>query len=192
MSKISLNNNSYYFVDDVKQICPAYFYGCAKTSRMIIEKRNIDINNYIYATFAPKTNKWSVSEKSIKSAKLLLTCDWVEKNVPKWKNENGIDTNAEKLKLEVAPPLLELKDEEKLKDENGNIVEIETRGNKTIDGIYFYGKDIEKMLEINDISSLLKHETSSYITDKHYKKFYRPMPVIHGIKTEEKNINNSY
>jgi hypothetical protein len=192
MSKIVLNNNSYYFVDDVKQICPVFFYGCAKTSRMIIDKRNIDVNNYIYATFAPKTNKWSVSDKSIKSAKLLLTCDWVEKNVPKWKNENGINTNTEKFKVEIAPPLLELKDEEKLKDENGNIVEIETRGVKTFDGIYFYGKDVERILELNDISSLLNHETSSYEPETHYKKFYRSKPVTHESNAIEFRIYLTY
>ena len=173
MSKIVLNNNSYYFVDDVKQICPVFFYGCAKTSRMIIDKRNIDVNNYIYATFAPKTNKWSVSDKSIKSAKLLLTCDWVEKNVPKWKNENGINTNTEKFKVERAPPLLELKDEEKLKDENGNVVEIETRGVKTFDGIYFYGKDVERILELECITDILHDQTSKYELNIHYKKFIR-------------------
>ena len=192
MSKIVLNNNSYYFVDDVKQICPVFFYGCAKTSRMIIDKRNIDVNNYIYATFAPKTNKWSVSDKSIKSAKLLLTCDWVEKNVPKWKNENGTNTNTEKFKVELAPPLLELKDEEKLKDENGNVVEIETRGVKTFDGIYFYGKDVERMLELNDISSLLNHETSSYEPETHYKKFYRSKPVTHESNAIEFRIYLTY
>ena len=47
ISKILLNNNSYYFVEEVKQICPAFFYGCAKTSRMIIDKKKIDAANII-------------------------------------------------------------------------------------------------------------------------------------------------
>lgn len=55
----------------------------------------------------------------------------------------------------MVPPLLQLKDEEKFKDENGNMIEIETRGTKTFDGIFFYGKDVEKMLNIIDISTIL-------------------------------------
>ena len=178
---IELGGKMFYNTEFVKQSCPAFFYGCAKTLRKIIEKKNIKNDEYTYATFAPKTNKWSVSNDNVKSAKLLLEKTWVENNVP------GFGNNNITLDLEMAPPILELKDEEKFKDDKGNIVEIETRGIKTFDGIYFYGKDVEKMLNINDISSLLKHESSSYIVYKHYKKFYRPSPVNHGCKDNESN-----
>ena len=178
---IELGGKMFYNTEFVKQSCPAFFYGCAKTLRKIIEKKNIKNDEYTYATFAPKTNKWSVSNDNVKSAKLLLEKTWVENNVP------GFGNNDITLDLEMAPPILELKDEEKFKDDKGNIFEIETRRIKTFDGIYFYGKDVEKMLNINDISSLLKHESSSYIVYKHYKKFYRPSPVNHGYKDNESN-----
>lgn len=178
---IELGGKMFYNTEFVKQSCPAFFYGCAKTLRKIIEKKNIKNDEYTYATFAPKTNKWSVSNDNVKSAKLLLEKTWVENNVP------GFGNNDITLDLEMAPPILELKDEEKFKDDKGNIVDIETRGIKTFDEIYFYGKDVEKMLNINDISSLLKHESSSYIVYKHYKKFYRPSPVNHGYKDNESN-----
>jgi hypothetical protein len=173
ISKIILNNNSYYFVEEVKQACPVFFYGCAKTSRMIIDKKKINNSDYLYATYAPKSFKWKQSDETIKSAKLLLSCDWVERNVPNWKTEDGIISNEQKLDIESVPPLLELKDEEKFKDENGNIIEIETRGSKTLDGIYFYGKDVERMLEINNLSTVLLNENSGYNISIHYKKFLR-------------------
>jgi hypothetical protein len=188
VSKILLNNNLYYFVEEIKQECPAFFYGCAKTSRMIIEKKKINNSDYLYATYAPKSLKWKQSDETVKSAKLLLSCNWVEQNVPNWKKEDGIVANEQKLDLEVVPPLLELKDEEKFRDDKGNIIEIETRGIKTLDGIYFYGKDVEKMLEINDISCLLNNETTSYIIETHYKKFYRIGQLNH--KSNTIDINN--
>ena len=172
-SKIILNNNSYYFVEEVKQACPAFFYGCAKTSRMIVDKKKINNTEYVYATYAPKTLKWKLSEECVKSAKLLLSCNWVEQNIPNWKTEDGIITNEQKLDLEVVPPLLELKDKEKFRDEKGNIIEIETRGTKRLDGIYFYGKDVEKMLNINNLSIILLNENSGYDICIHYKKFLR-------------------
>jgi len=55
ITKIPMNNDLYYYVEDVKQVNPAYFYGCAKTLRMIIDKKKINNNEYIYATYAPKT-----------------------------------------------------------------------------------------------------------------------------------------
>ena len=125
-SKILLNNNSYYFVEEVKQVCPAFFYGCAKTSRMIVDKKKINNTEYIYATYAPKSLKWKLSDETVKSAKILLSCNWVEQNVPNWKTEDGIVTNEQKLDLEVVPSLLELNDKEKFKDDKGNIYDQET------------------------------------------------------------------
>lgn len=55
---IILNDKKYYFVEDVKNVCPVFFYGCAKSSRMIVDKRKITSDNYIYSTYAPKTLKW--------------------------------------------------------------------------------------------------------------------------------------
>jgi len=172
-SKIILNNNSYYFVEEIKQACPAFFYGCAKTSRMIVDKKKINNTEYVYATYAPKTFKWKLSEDCVKSAKLLLSCNWVEQNVPNWKTEDGIITNEQKLDLEIVPPLLELKDKEKFRDVNGNIIEIETRGTKTLEGIYFYGKDVEKMLEFVSIKDVLHETTTLYEENIHYKKFIK-------------------
>ena len=79
--------------------------------------------------------------------------------------------NEEKTETEKVPELIILTDEEKFKDENGNMIEIETRGVKTFDGIFFYGKDVEKMLNIIDISTILTNENSSYEKNTHYKKF---------------------
>lgn len=178
---IELNGKMFYNTEFVKQSCPAFFYGCAKTLRKIVEKKNIKNDEYVYATYAPKTNKWSLSNDSVKSAKLLLEKTWVENNVPSFGNNNI------KLDLEMAPPILELKDEEKFKDDKGNVVEIETRGIKTFDGIYFYGKDVEKMLNIDDISTILNNINSTYEIIKHYKKFYRPTPNGDGCRTIESN-----
>lgn len=187
-----MNNNSYYFVEDVKQFNPAYFYGCAKSSRMIIDKKKINSTEYIYATYAPKTLKWSISNETVKSAKLLLKCEWVEKNVPNWKKEDGTLTNENKLNLEIVPPLLELKDEEKFKDENGNIIEIETRGTKRLDGIFFYGKDIERMLDLECITDILNQPTTKYDENIHYKNFIRSCQESQPVSDKKLNKETTY
>jgi len=191
-SKIILNNNSYYFVEEIKQACPAFFYGCAKTSRMIVDKKKINNTEYVYATYAPKTLKWKLSEDCVKSAKLLLSCNWVEQNVPNWKTEDGIITNEQKLDLEIVPPLLELKDKEKFRDVNGNIIEIETRGTKTLDGIYFYGKDVERMLELECITDILNNPTTKYDETIHYKIFIRSCQESQPVSDRKFNRNSTY
>ena len=192
VSKILLNNNLYYFVEEIKQACPAFFYGCAKTSRMIIEKKKINNSDYLYATYAPKSLKWKQSDETVKSAKLLLNCKWVEQNVTNWNSEEGNITNEEKLDLEAVPPLLELKDEEKFRDDKGNIIEIETRGIKTLDGIYFYGKDVEKMLELECITDILNNQTTKYDEIIHYKKFIRSCQESQPVSDRTFNRNTTY
>lgn len=162
---IVFNNTKYYRADYVKEINPVFFHGCARSIRYIIDKKKLTENDYIYATFSSKENKWSKSSKEINKASLLLTEEYVNNNVP------GFGNNTKKLDLEITPPLLILEDNMKFRDENGNIIEIETRGVRTMDGIYFYSKDVEKMLQLVCIKDVLHDKTSSYTEGKHYKKF---------------------
>ena len=48
--------------------------------------------------------------------------EWVHSNVP------GFGNHSIKLEIEPVPPLLLLEEDEKFKDEKGNVVEIEVRG----------------------------------------------------------------
>ena len=176
---INFNNTKYYRADYVKEINPAFFHGCARSIRYIIDKKKLCENDYIYATFSSKENKWSKSSKEINKASLLLTEEYVNNNVP------GFGNNTKKLDLEITPPLLLLEDHMKFRDENGNIIEIETRGERTMDGIYFYGKDVEKMLQLERLSNHLVNETSSFKENKHYKNFIRKEHTNNVINTDK-------
>jgi hypothetical protein len=57
-------------------------------------------------------------------------------------------------------------------------VKCHLRGVKTIDGIYFYGKDIERMLKLVDIRGVLNNETSTYKVNIHYKNLFVIKNVI--------------
>lgn len=151
-----------------------------------LKRKKISSDNYTYATFAPKTNKWSLSNDKVKSAKLLLEKTWVENNIPSFGN------NDIKLDLEMVPPILELKDEEKFKDDKGNIIEIETRGTKTLDGIYFYGKDVEKILELKCITDILNNPETNYKINIHYKIFIRDEINVTSPNNKKSNKQTIY
>ena len=80
---------------------------------------------------------------------------------------------------------------EQFKDKNGNIVEIETRGIKTIDGIYFYGKDVEKMLELVSIKDVLHEKTTNYEEGLHYKKFIKTVEKNTGLQSDKTNTSEN-
>ena len=61
--------------------------------------------------------------------------------------------------IEEAPPIFELTDEEKFKDVNGNVLEIETRGERYEDKIYFSVKDVSVAFNMPNLKqSLLKKD----------------------------------
>ena len=75
-----------------------------------------------------------ISEIKYARAKLYLKEEWVIKNVPKMMDE----VRQELYKYEEAPNILELEIEEKFKDKNGNIIEIEVRGERKYNNCYFH------------------------------------------------------
>lgn len=74
-------------------------------------------------------------EKISNKAKLLLTKEWVEKNIPKMSKEEI------KYDIEPVPELLILKDSEKFQDKYNNVLEIETRGVRDPEHCYFKATD---------------------------------------------------
>ena len=95
--------------------------------------------------------------------------------------------------VETLPPLLRLKDEEKFKDCDGNIIEIETRGEKSRNDIYFKVKDIMAafdMPKLNDI--IIDKRYDGYERGIDYKTFKREIrPGNHGSKTPNKKFKTT-
>ena len=80
--------------------------------------------------------------------------------------------------LENAPPLLHLDDSEKFHDADGNVIEIETRGERDRKKIYFNVKDVSAGFEMPSLSNnLLRHiyldVQNGYERGVHYKPFKR-------------------
>lgn len=150
------SNISYYLSDELKMNNPVYFTGTAKTIRKIIEKKNIPETEYIYATTLKK--EWKLSDSTCKKAKLLISKNWcdtnnlvikvqtnlnlnkTEENKGDDNEEEDIDNNLTNEEEDIiqAPEILLLQDHEKFRDNNGKIIEIETRGEKNEDKIYFF------------------------------------------------------
>jgi hypothetical protein len=73
-----------------------------------------------------------------------------------------------------APPLLILEDAEKFKDEDGNNVEIETRGERVPKGVFFLVSDVSKVFEMPNIkNTILKTDRDEYVKDEDFVVFAR-------------------
>ena len=182
-------NVLYYLADELKKLSPDYFVGTSKTIRKIIERKNIPNTEYTYATTFKK--QWRICDTSCKKGKLLLNKNWCELNIQlnqkitNDKKEIDIEDNIEddndneeinvisQEQILEAPSILILEDHEKFRDYDGKIIEIETRGEKIQDKIYFKVKDVSIGFDLPNLNKVLLNTDRGYERNIDYITFNR-------------------
>jgi hypothetical protein len=206
---ITLNNNKYYSAEELHKYDIAFFAGIYKNIRNIIKNKKLTIDNYKYAYINKKgiwieskesyarakilleadwvennVPKIIVAKKQeskipliIKKQKSKLNNTIIIKNEIKQEND---DIKIENLyDIPPAPEVLELADNEKFTDSNGNILNIEVRGERNHLKCYFKVKDVSKEFNMPKLRDTLIDKSSSYEENIDY--FYFMI---------EKTINN--
>ena len=197
MKSFQIKNMLFYSADELKTSFPNFFIGTSKTVRLIINKKNIPNTDYIYANKI-KNDEWNISDASSKKAKLLLTKSWVEQHIIKEKETilEGLQEKEEEYK--IAPNKIELEDNEKFRDINNKVIEIETLGERHYDKIYFCVHDISVGFDMPNLNrSLLHKESSGYEKGIHYELFIRnellnKQPVPNIPNKNDKNTRKLY
>jgi len=180
MNPITINNVEYYHTADLMNTDKEYFKCCKGKPRAILEWKKIPDTAYIFAY--QKDGKWIVSKKEYCKSFLLLTKSFCEANLPSMKKiepevvqvvEKKVEKKSEAKPL-VAPPILELLDNEKFKDEKGKLLDIEVRGERKVNSVYFKVKDIAREFEMKNLRKTLldSRNNLSYTEGKHYVFFY--------------------
>jgi len=170
MNTIIINNIKYSQIDFLFNAAPIYCKG-SRSTRDLIKKKNIDSKYYIFAKCDTKTNNWIITDgKSSKMDKILVKHNFL-KTINELNLNNQIDKNNYDNKNLLAPEILELEDINKFKDENNKIIEIETRGKREHDQIYFKVKDVSIGFDMPNLYKNIIDSTSDYELDIHYKYF---------------------
>ena len=157
-----------YSAEDVYTYDPVFFNGIKLTSfkKSIIDKFNL-IENTDYIKLIQKKSIWNLVTTAAPKAKLFLTKQWVDTHVPKFKD----DISNDDYECPPAPGILELNDNEKFKDTDGNVLDIEVRGTRNKKDTYFKLKDVSKEFDINRLYDSLIEKTGNYEENIHYKYF---------------------
>jgi len=179
MNVITLKSIQYYLASDLVETDKDYFKCCKGKIRSIIEWKKIPNADYLFAY--KKDNQWIISKPDYKKASLLLTKSFCEANLPSMKPQ--VEPEVEEVSVQEAepvqeqevkdaPPILELADEEKFKDENGKPFEIEVRGERKHNKIFFKVKDVAIAFEMFRLNETLTNKRRSSFQEKeHYEKF---------------------
>jgi hypothetical protein len=163
---ISIDNINYYDAKELYAYDKVYFYGCSKSIKTIIKKKNIDTEMYMYASFNKKKG-WTIygNDGTTNKSKLLLKEEWVINNVPKMSDEEV------KYDIEEAPPRLYLEEHELFMDEDSNFIDVEVYGEREHDKCFFRGKSISDGFNIPNLRSTLRCTDSNYRLDIDFKIF---------------------
>ena len=152
---ISFEGRVFFAEKELIAFDPVCFYGCSRARSMIQKKQLVAEVDYIAAaSIDPKTKVWMRQLKTYKRAKLIVSKEWVLRHVPRMRtiypdegNEmpeivaqstDAVVENAPK----ACPPLLFIEEEEKFKDNSGNTVDIEVRGERNAKKCYFKVADV--------------------------------------------------
>jgi hypothetical protein len=153
-----------YNLKELVEYDDVYFYGCKKYNWKAIDMKNIPSDSIFYAK-KKRNGDWVEKEPREHGVKILIKSEWVESNVKKFvENRGGVVSQG----LREAPPILELKEHEKFRDDEGNVYEVEVRGVRDEDKIFFNGKDIEDLFEMEN---LLKNINECYTVKEDYETF---------------------
>jgi len=139
---ILFQGENVYILKELIEYDRAFFIGCIRKPRDAIVNKNIPSDQYWYALYSKQSNIWSLSHAGASKANVLISEKWVHENVPKYTG------NFDVYKYKPLPQLLLLTEEEKFRDFEGNIYEVQVRGEKTKEGIRFKCSDILELLKL--------------------------------------------
>jgi hypothetical protein len=170
---ISINKKNYILADEIISKCPLWCKG-VRNGREFIKKKIIDEKYYEYARITD--GLWIISDgKSVKYDKVIVRKLYLDK-CDSYVNEiNGENVKDEK-GIEKAPNIIHLDDKEKFTDNDGNMLEIETRGTRLCNNIFFKVKDVGKGFGINRIYESLTNNNTSYTIKEDYIYFMCEKP----------------
>lgn len=125
MEAIIIDNKKYTTAEHVIKSAPIWCKG-VRNGRELLKKKDINNQYFIYAKL---TNEGWVEKdgKSVKYDKVLLQnvyLDKTESYINEINNNNVADENG----IEAAPDIIDLNDNEKFVDNEGYVLDIETRG----------------------------------------------------------------
>lgn len=164
MEYIKIRNTKYYKLDTIIDHYKKFNKGC-KTNSKLIEKHKIPKDEYMYARL-DNDNKWiETYGNSKKYDKIFITKTWFNNNYADKLNKMKDDT-------EIAPNIIKLAKNEMFVDENGQLIEIEVRGEREVDKCYFKVNDVSKGFNMPNLQDTIIDKKSAHKKDDDYKYFY--------------------
>jgi len=165
MKTYTINKKQYHLSQDLIKAYPDVFKGYTN-GRVFATKRKVDKKNYVYARLA--NSSWIKSDgSSCRFDKIFFLKGFIEENYV----NNDSSSDSEFDDSDEVPDIIELDDNEKFVDNDDNIIEIEVRGEKSYDNIFFRVKDVMKGFELKSLNKNISDRKSGFVEKNDYFYF---------------------
>ena len=158
-TSIQYKDREWFFLDDLITFDQSHFRGFLKHKRRATQL--IPESEWTFI----KTTKghFEDSHAAYKNARVIVTKEWSETNVPSFMNKDR-PTDA----VQPAPPLLQLSKDEMFRNVDGDIVNVEVRGTRNKDDIFFRCSDVAQLFEMESLDHNIARD---YNKHEHYQLF---------------------
>ena len=181
---ITIDKKNYILADDIIEKCPVWCKG-VRNGREFIKKKEVSNKYFEYARFIDE--QWNITDgKCIKYDKVLVRKLYLDK-CDEYANELSGNVTY-KNGIVKAPDVIYLDDTEKFTDNEGNVLEIETRGIREHNYIYFKVKDVANSFGMKRLQDIIIDNRNTYTIDIDYKYFICLNPGNNVAQTKKRHI----
>jgi len=154
--------------NDLIRECPVWCRGI-RNGRELVNEKNVPAKYYVYAR--QDGDEWTITDgASRKCDKVLIRKLYLDRCDEYTSEINGVDVQ-DRDGIAKAPDIICLDDDEKFTDDRGNVLEIETRGARQSDGVYFKVKDVARGFGLKNLHISLIDKHTQYNENTDYKYF---------------------
>ena len=194
MEIIEINNKQYIIGEKIFEYAPLFCKG-SRNPRELVKTKGLNPPEFVCAR-KDKNGGWIQSDGKSRRLDKVLFLESLVREIPEVqkymslegkvenKEEEEESKRFEKYNIDPLPPIIILEDDEKFKDDSGNIYDIETRGERQVDKIYFSVEDVSKCFELENLYTLIRDERKTYKLNEHYKIFICKKPAILAISSK--------
>ena len=160
---IKIDNIAYYKLTDLKNKYSSISAGF-RSAKHFIRKKSIPNSEWLFIKKDGRANGvWKKADEKSARPLLAISVQWAKTNIPELMSVNEIDS---------PPDIILLKPNEKMRDVDGNIIDIEMRGERTRKKCYFSMKDLSVAFNIPNLKQTLKNPHGSYTESIDYVTFH--------------------
>ena len=170
MNVYTIEKKKYYIFAELKTAYPDVFKGCIR-GQIFVKRENVNKINYTFARLI--NDAWKISDGTgLKVDKVFFRKMWFDKTyinveMPINNDRRGnvktiTKEQAEENHINELPELVYLEKSEMFYDDDGKVIDIEVRGKREANDIYFKVTTISKGFGIENIKNVIINNRGSY------------------------------